>query len=284
MAPHLGKGMGVALADYDGDGWMDVFVTNDTVPNFLFRNVVADGSRKRAAGWRGRPHPRQGGLQHGCRIPGLRQRWPARHPRDSARRRNFPLFHNDGGGVFSDAPNGPGSRQQRSGAAAGATRWSISTTMAGRISSPRIRTSTIELRRSRHTRIASQTASFENAGGTFRDVSEGGLGPTSSATGPSWRGGRRPEWRRPDGRRHEVARRPSGDLGESEPCGTLDKFVIKLTGTSEPRCDRGAHPHRHSDGGARHDRRICVVVHAGVHFGLGSATTMHASKFAGRTA
>jgi tetratricopeptide (TPR) repeat protein len=35
---HLGKGMGAALADFDRDGWPDVFVANDTEPNFLFRN------------------------------------------------------------------------------------------------------------------------------------------------------------------------------------------------------------------------------------------------------
>jgi len=36
---HVGKGMGVAIGDCDNDGRMDVFVANDTVPNFLFRNV-----------------------------------------------------------------------------------------------------------------------------------------------------------------------------------------------------------------------------------------------------
>ena len=35
---HVGKGMSVAFADYDHDGRIDAFVTNDTVPNFLFRN------------------------------------------------------------------------------------------------------------------------------------------------------------------------------------------------------------------------------------------------------
>jgi len=35
---HVGKGMSVAFADYDGDGSTDVFVANDTAPNFLFHN------------------------------------------------------------------------------------------------------------------------------------------------------------------------------------------------------------------------------------------------------
>ena len=42
IAAHAGKGMGVAFADYDADGDLDIVVANDTVPNFLFRN---DGKR-----------------------------------------------------------------------------------------------------------------------------------------------------------------------------------------------------------------------------------------------
>lgn len=33
-----GKGLGVVFGDYDGDGWTDIFVANDSVPNFLFHN------------------------------------------------------------------------------------------------------------------------------------------------------------------------------------------------------------------------------------------------------
>ena len=38
IAEHIGKGMGVAIADYNGDGWMDIFVANDKERNFLFKN------------------------------------------------------------------------------------------------------------------------------------------------------------------------------------------------------------------------------------------------------
>ncbi len=38
IAAHLGKAWGVVAADVNGDGWMDLFVSNDTVANFLFMN------------------------------------------------------------------------------------------------------------------------------------------------------------------------------------------------------------------------------------------------------
>jgi enediyne biosynthesis protein E4 len=38
IARYIGKGMGVAFADYDNDGFTDVFVSNDTFPNFLLHN------------------------------------------------------------------------------------------------------------------------------------------------------------------------------------------------------------------------------------------------------
>jgi len=43
IAAQVGKGMGVAIADFDGDGWMDIFVANDNERNFLFKNRAGKG-------------------------------------------------------------------------------------------------------------------------------------------------------------------------------------------------------------------------------------------------
>jgi enediyne biosynthesis protein E4 len=38
ISQYVGKGMSVAFADYDDDGFTDIFVSNDTFPNFLLHN------------------------------------------------------------------------------------------------------------------------------------------------------------------------------------------------------------------------------------------------------
>jgi hypothetical protein len=45
---HLGKGMGIGIADFNGDGRMDVFIANDTLRNLLFLNR-GDGTFQEAA-------------------------------------------------------------------------------------------------------------------------------------------------------------------------------------------------------------------------------------------
>jgi hypothetical protein len=48
LGKALGKGMGIAVADFNGDGLMDVFIANDTEPNSLFINQ-GDGTFKEEA-------------------------------------------------------------------------------------------------------------------------------------------------------------------------------------------------------------------------------------------
>jgi hypothetical protein len=48
IRPIIGKGMAVTAADFDGDGWPDLFVSNDTLPNSLLLNQ-RNGTFKEAA-------------------------------------------------------------------------------------------------------------------------------------------------------------------------------------------------------------------------------------------
>jgi hypothetical protein len=40
VAALRGNGLGIVMGDYDDDGWLDIFVANDTTPNFLLRNTA----------------------------------------------------------------------------------------------------------------------------------------------------------------------------------------------------------------------------------------------------
>lgn len=47
-----GKGLGVKFGDYDNDGWTDIHVANDSVPNFLYQNQ-GNGTFKEVGLWAG---------------------------------------------------------------------------------------------------------------------------------------------------------------------------------------------------------------------------------------
>ncbi|HVS03810.1 MAG TPA: CRTAC1 family protein [Thermoanaerobaculia bacterium] len=66
-APEPQFGLGVALADYDDDGRLDIAVANDSGPNFLFRNL--GGGRFEEVAWEvGLATQREGRFQAGMGI------------------------------------------------------------------------------------------------------------------------------------------------------------------------------------------------------------------------
>ena len=106
---HVGKGMSAAFADFNHDGRLDVFVTNDTVPNFLFKNN-GDGTFTEDAlmagvsvAGSGRPISSMGTDAQDYDNDG----WPDIHL-TALSGETFPLFRNDGHGAFLEETQSSG--------------------------------------------------------------------------------------------------------------------------------------------------------------------------------
>jgi len=104
ITKHSGRGMSLAFADYDNDGFMDIFVTNDNQENFLFHNR-GDGTFEEVgvlAGVAllnsGKPVSSMGTDFRDYDNDGL-----ADISVVDLANETFPLFHNLGGGLFEDA-------------------------------------------------------------------------------------------------------------------------------------------------------------------------------------
>ena len=137
-----GRGMSVAFADYDRDGWPDVFVTNDNMPNFLFHNL-GNGTFEEVgllAGVAlrddGKPVASMGAEFKDYDNDGLPDIFVTALAGET-----YPVFRNVGKGNFADATYASrvGAAHHAS-TAAGDSACSISTTTAGRTCSPPTRT------------------------------------------------------------------------------------------------------------------------------------------------
>ncbi len=99
----VGKGMSVAFADYDADGFTDIFVTNDALPDFLFHNRK-DGTFEEVALLAGVSVP-----AHGRPVSSMGtdfrdtdgDGWPD-IVLTALTGETFPLYKNDGGKFFRD--------------------------------------------------------------------------------------------------------------------------------------------------------------------------------------
>ena len=103
IAEHIGRGMSVAFADYDGDGFTDISVTNDNLPNFLFHNR-GDGTFEEVGLTAGVALP-----EHGRAIASMGADFRD-YDNDglpdiavtALTGDTFPLFRNNGHGTFED--------------------------------------------------------------------------------------------------------------------------------------------------------------------------------------
>ncbi len=106
---HVGKGMSVAFADYDHDGRLDAFVTNDAVPNFLFHNN-GDGTFAETALLAGVSVPASGRPVSGMGTDFQdydNDGWEDIHF-TALSGETFPLFHNDARGAFVETTQSSG--------------------------------------------------------------------------------------------------------------------------------------------------------------------------------
>ena len=142
-AQHVGKGMGVGVADYDLDGAPDIFVTNDAYYNLFFHNLGNKFEEVALTSGVAFARRRQFCFRHGPGFPRLSTTTdiPTSHSSRS-NKQTFPLFQNTGKGEFREVTAASGMRQlSRIHGGFRRRAFTISTTMAGRICSSRAATS-----------------------------------------------------------------------------------------------------------------------------------------------
>jgi hypothetical protein len=101
----VGKGLGVAICDYNKDGWLDIVVANDMWPNFLFKNNK-DGTFREVGVAVGIAFSQQGDERAGM---GIDTADIDHSDHDSVLIGNFNgqmlgLYHNQGGAFIDIAP------------------------------------------------------------------------------------------------------------------------------------------------------------------------------------
>jgi hypothetical protein len=97
------KGLGVAMLDFDGDGWTDLFVANDTQPNRLFRNK-GNGTFGDVAMGAGVAFSEAGVARAGMGVDAADYDGSGRPSLVIGNFSNemMALYHNEGGGLFVD--------------------------------------------------------------------------------------------------------------------------------------------------------------------------------------
>jgi hypothetical protein len=103
MNDPAGKTLGVALLDYDDDGWLDLFVANDTEPNKLYRNN-RNGTFTDNALIAGVAFSESGTARAGMGVDAADYDGSGRQSVviGNFTNESIALYHNDGTGLFTD--------------------------------------------------------------------------------------------------------------------------------------------------------------------------------------
>ena len=97
------KALGIALLDYDNDGWLDLFVSNDTEPNKLYHNN-RDGTFSEVGVAAGVAYSEAGTVRAGMGTDAADYDNSGRQSLVVGNFTNegMALYHNDGSGLFTD--------------------------------------------------------------------------------------------------------------------------------------------------------------------------------------
>jgi hypothetical protein len=272
---HIGKGMGLGVADFDDDGWTDVFVANDTTPAFLFMNR-RDGTFKESAFDRAVAY-----TEGGAAVSGMGA--DARDVDDDGRpdifetalaNETFPLFRNAGDAGFEDATTRSGvgmASRTRAGWGNGIVDFDNDGRKDLFVACGDVMDPAGAFRE----RVPQANAVFRNAGGRFVD---GGGGPAVIERKAVHRGAAFGDIDN-DGKVDAVVTALDGPLEvwRNVSPGASHWLAIKAIGTKSPRDGIGAKIKVVTASGAQHSHVNTAVGYGSasdrrVHFGLGAAT------------
>jgi enediyne biosynthesis protein E4 len=284
IAAHKGRGMGIAFADYDDDGRLDAYVTNDKLPSFLFHNRK-DGTFEETALLAGVSLP-----EHGQDVSAMGVDFrdydndgrPDIHV-TALTGESFPLYRNLGGGLFQDVTH----KSLLSRLVAGRSGWSNGLVDLDNDGWKDLFTANAhvsdEIERFEKTAYRLANSVFQSRGdGTFDDASaESGLeaGPARAHRGAAFGDFDQ------DGRVDVVvtALGAPAELWHNESTGVGHWLDVRLVGTKSNRDGIGAVVKLTSRGDTRWREQVnhqtTAVGYASstagpVHFGTGSATTI----------
>lgn len=277
---HPGRGMGVTVADYDGDGYSDIFVANDDAPFQLFHNI--GGKRfEEVALDAGVAFPENGNVISGMGVDfrdlfnkGLPSLWVT-----AIEKETFPLFVNIGKGQFEDRTAAAGiamDTYEMSG-------WSNAIVDLDNDGWKDL----LVVRSNVQDNIATYSPrKYEEPGSVFRNLGNGKFQNVTSGAGPDLQ---KPAAHRGmvigdldnDGRMDAVATVLNGParLFHNTTANGNHWLLLKLIGTKSNRMGLGARVRvTTADGMRQYNHATTSTGYAGssdprVHFGLGSSDT-----------